>query len=248
MFRAALLTALLSAGLYAGTVTVAVAANASYAMGELIRAFQKSRPDTKFRTIVGSSGKLTAQIRHGAPYQIFLSADMDYPRALYRSGEAIEPPRTYARGALALFAPKARDLSRGLTLLEDPSIRRIAVANPRTAPYGRAAKEALEHAGLWQRLKERFVYGESVAQTVAYALRAADAGLIAKSALYSPKLRSFEEGRHWVEVDPSLYRPIEQGVVLLRPGAGDREARAFYEYLLSPEAREIFRRYGYLQP
>ena len=242
------LLALLSLPLSAGIVTVAVAANASYAMPELIRVFHRVHPGTQIRTIVGSSGKLTAQIRHGAPYQIFLSADMGYPEALRRSGEAVTEPKVYARGALALFSLRPRDLSRGLSLLSAPSIHRIALANPRTAPYGRAAKEALQKSGLWERLKDRFVYGESVAQTVAYALRAADAALIAASALHSPSFEKFAAGKNWVDVDPKLYRPIDQGVVLLRPGSKNPEAESFYRFLLSPEAGRIFRRYGYRLP
>jgi molybdate transport system substrate-binding protein len=232
----------------AGVVTVAVAANASYAMPALIHRFIQTHPETTIRTVVGSSGKLTAQIRHGAPYQLFLSADMGYPEALRRSGEAVTEPKVYARGALVLFTAAPRNLSAGLKILGDPSIRRIALANPRTAPYGRAAKEALQKSGLWKRLQKKFVYGESVGQTVIYALKAADAGLIAKSALHSPAFAAYRAGRNWVDVDPALYRPIEQGIVLLKAGASDPEARAFYAFLLGPEAGRIFRTYGYLRP
>jgi molybdate transport system substrate-binding protein len=234
--------------LQAKTVTVAAAANVSYAMTELSKAFRKEHSDTEIRVIVGSSGKLTAQIRHGAPYQLFLSADMDYPEALRKSGEAVTEPRVYARGALVLFSATPRDLGEGLDLLKSPEIKKVAMANPRTAPYGRAAKEALEKSGLMKAVKPKLIYGESVSQTVAYALRAADAGLIAKAPLFSPKLRSFREGKNWIDVDPSLYHPIDQGVVLLKPGAGDPAARDFYDFLLGPEARKILRRYGYLLP
>jgi len=205
-------------------------------------------PDTKIRTILGSSGKLTAQIRHGAPYQLFLSADTGYPEALRRSGDAVTEPKVYARGGLVLFSTKPRDFSGGLKILRTESVGKIVIANPRTAPYGRAAEEALKKSGLLPALRSRLVYAESVSQAVTYVLNAVDAGLIPKSALSASRLRKYRKGKNWVEVDPALYRPIEQSMVLLKPGADDPEARAFYDFLLSPPARGIFRRYGYLLP
>ncbi len=234
--------------LNASEVTVAAAANVSYAMRALSRAFEAEHPGTKIRVVVGSSGKLTAQIRRGAPYDLFLSADMDYPGALAAAGVTAAPPRPYASGALVLLSPRPRDLSRGLKVLLDPSVRRIAVANPRTAPYGRAAREALEHAGLYGALRSRLVYGESIAQTVAYALTAADIALVAKSALFSSRLRGMKAGSQWADVNASLYTPIRQGAVLLKRAVGNEDAAAFYDFLYGEKARKIFREYGYLLP
>jgi molybdate transport system substrate-binding protein len=233
---------------HASELTVAAAANVSYAMRALTRAFEAEHPGTKVRVIVGSSGKLTAQIRRGAPYDLFLSADMGYPEALAAAGVTTAPPRPYALGALVLLSPHPRDLSGGLKVLEDPSLHRIAVANPRTAPYGRAAREALEHAGLYEKLRPRFVYGESIAQTVAYTLTAADIGLVAKSALFAPRLRGMKAGSQWVDVNASLYTPIRQGAVLLKRAADRADAKAFYDFLYGEKARKIFRDYGYLLP
>jgi molybdate transport system substrate-binding protein len=243
--RIFLFSLLLAAVLDAGTITVAVAANVGYAVGDLVSAFTAKHPGTRVRTVLGSSGKLTAQIEKGAPYGVFLSADMRYPRSLYEHGRALAPPRVYALGALALLSVKPRDFSRGLKLLLDPALRRIAVANPETAPYGIAAREALEHAGIYDRVANRFVYGESVSQTVFYTLHAADIGIVAASALHDPKLRRFEEGVNWTAVDPALYTPIEQGAVLLSAGRARPECRAFYDFLFTPEAQAVFRRYGY---
>ena len=232
----------------ASVVTVAVAANVSYAMPELVKAFARVRPGVKIRTILGSSGKLTAQIGHGAPYDLFLSADMAYPEALYRRGAAVTKPRVYAKGALALLSPKPRDLQAGLKILLAPGIRRIAVANPKTAPYGKAAVEALKNAGLYEAVQARLIYGESVSQTLAYTLHAADVGIVARSSLFSPKLRRFEEGKNRIDVDPSLYTPIEQGIVLLKRARNSADAKAFYDFILSPKARAVFKAYGYLLP
>jgi molybdate transport system substrate-binding protein len=233
---------------HATELTVAAAANVSDAMQALSRAFEAEHPGTKVRIIVGSSGKLTAQIRRGAPYDLFLSADMAYPEALAEAGLTAAPPRPYALGGLVLLSPRPRDLSGGLKVLKDPSIRRIAVANPRTAPYGRAAREALEHAGLYAALRPKFVYGESIAQTVAYTLTAADVGLVAKSVLFAPRLREMKAGSQWADVNASLYTPIRQGAVLLKRAADRTDARAFYEFLYGEKARRILRDYGYLLP
>ncbi len=232
----------------AATLTVAMAANVSYAAKALVKAFEASHPGSCVRVILGSSGKLTAQIRNGAPYDLFLSADMGYPEALYREKIAVTKPRVYARGTLALFSPRPRDFSRGLAMLTSPDIRRIAVANPHTAPYGKAAVEALRKSGIFERVQSKIVYAESISQTVAYAMTAADIGLIAKSSLFSEKMGRFKEGRNWITVDPALYTPIDQGIVILKRGAENGACRAFYDFLLGPKAGEIFKAYGYLLP
>jgi len=231
----------------AGEITIAVAANVSYAIDALKAEFAKNHPDTDVRVILGSSGKLTAQIKNGAPYGLFMSADMAYPEALYREGLATSKPKHYARGALALFTTRTFDLGEGIRLLESDSIKRIAIANPKTAPYGKAAMEAIKKSGLYEKVKSKFVYGESISQTVAYAVTADDIGLIAASSLYSPHMKQYEKGAHWALVDPSLYTPIEQGIVLLKKGMGSPEYKAFYDFILSPQARKIFKKYGYLE-
>ncbi len=234
--------------LSAGEIRVAVAANVSYAMDTLIAAFHKHYPDTKVAVQMASSGKLTAQIQNGAPYDLFMSADMKYPRALYETGEAITRPLVYAQGALALFSTKARDFAQGLAVLKAPQIKRIAIANPKTAPYGKAAAEALQKASLFQELKPRLIYGESVGQTVVYAMKAADIGIIAKSALFSPRMKHYREHTHWVTLDPALYTPIDQGIVMLKRAANKTEAAAFFAFIFSKEAAEIFTAYGYSLP
>lgn len=238
-----LLALLFSLSLHASEITIAVAANVSYAIDTLIAAFEKKNPGITVRVILGSSGKLTAQISHGAPYGLFMSANMDYPQYLYKNGVAKAPPEIYAKGALAMLSLKKRDISKGLALLADKKIRSIAIANPKTAPYGKLTVEALKNARIYNRVRDKFVYGESISQTVTYAVNAADVGIIAKSALYNSKMRSFKEGIHWKEVDSTLYAPIEQGIVLLN---ADDDYRHFYDFILSSEAQKIFQRYGYI--
>lgn len=241
--RLIFLWTIMGATLLASSINIAVAANVSYAMDELKLAFNKEHPEVDVKVTLGSSGKLTAQIKHGAPYTLFMSANMFYPQALYKDKIALTKPLVYAQGSLAYLSVKPRDFANIKESLAGSSIEKIAIANPKTAPYGKAAYEAMSNMGILESVKPKFVYAESISQTVAYAVSAADIGFIAKSSLYSPKMSAYKEGVNWQEVDSSLYTPIEQGIVILKD---DKATRAFYEFILSEKAKEIFKRYGYL--
>ncbi|RLA69657.1 MAG: molybdate ABC transporter substrate-binding protein [Epsilonproteobacteria bacterium] len=232
--------------LIAGEINIAVAANVSYAIDALKAEFAKSHPDTNVRVTLGSSGKLTAQIKNGAPYGLFMSANMKYPQALFVDQIAITKPIVYAQGALAYFSVRPRTFSKGVALLQDPKIKRIAIANPKTAPYGIAAFEALKNANVYESIKSKFVYGESISQTVSYTVTAAEIGIIARSSLYSSRMRHYRENINWISVDPALYRPIKQGIVLLKYGATNSEYLAFYDFILSESAKNILKKYGYI--
>ena len=234
--------------LLAGEIKIAVAANVSYAIEDLKKAFHKEYPDTKVQVILGSSGKLTAQIRHGAPYDLFMSANISYPNRLYKEGIATTKPLIYAQGCLVYFSRNKQDFSQGMRLLQSAKIEKIATANPKTAPYGIAAKEAMQRAKVYESIKKKFVYGESISQTISYALSATDIGLIAKSSLYSPKMRHFKEGREWAAVDASLYSPIKQGMVLLHHSEKNSEVLNFYHFIISEKGQKILEDFGYLLP
>jgi molybdate transport system substrate-binding protein len=229
--------------LYASDIKVALAANVSYAIDELLQEFYKSNHNTKVRVILGSSGKLTAQIKNGAPFDIFISANMKYPNSLYRDKKALTKPVVYAKGSLALLSVKERDLSSGMEFLKTKDIKKIAVANPKVAPYGKAAIEALKNANLLEKVKQKLVYGQTIAQAVAFAIKATDVGIIAKSALYNPKLSYLKHKRNWVEIDSKLYTPIKQGIIMIK---NNKSAKAFYDFILSSKAKEIFKKYGYI--
>ncbi|MEA2110614.1 MAG: molybdate ABC transporter substrate-binding protein [Campylobacterota bacterium] len=231
--------------LCAGTINIAVAANVSYAMQSLKDEFNRLYPNVNVRVTLGSSGKLTAQIKNGAPYSLFMSANMKYPEALYQDGVTLSKPRVYAQGALAYLSVKEEDFSQGIALVKNRNISKIAIANPKTAPYGHAAVEAMRNGGVFDDVKKKFVYAESASQTVSYAVTAADLGFIAKSSLYSPKMSQFKRGHNWAEVDARLYTPINQGVVLLKKGEDDSDAQAFYDFILSDTAAKIFIDFGY---
>ena len=239
---------LLSISLSAGSINIAVAANVSYAMDRLTKEFNSLYPNTKLRVTLGGSGKLTAQIKHGAPYQLFMSANMKYPNALYSDGIAVTEPIVYAQGSLAYFSGKKRNFAKGMELLKEAKIKKIAMANPKTAPYGKATLEALQNANAYDEIKKKLVYGESIAQTVSYAVTATDLGFIAKSALYSPKMTKYQQNENWAEVDSKLYTPIKQGIVILKRGENNSEVMAFYDFMLSEKAREILKDFGYLLP
>ncbi len=246
MFKVLISVLLLAQTLFAGTINIAVAANVSYAIDEIKAAFIKENPDVKVMVTLGSSGKLTAQIRNGAPYGIFMSANMKYPQALYDDTIALTSPAVYAQGALAYFSTKKQDFSLGIDLLMSDKIKKIALANPKTAPYGLAAEEAMKHADIYDKVRSKFVYAESISQTVSYTMLAADIGIIAKSSLYSSKMAHYKEGSNWASVDARLYTPIEQGLVLLKYAQNNKEYKDFYDFVLSDRAKEIFKKYGYL--
>ncbi|MEA3228831.1 MAG: molybdate ABC transporter substrate-binding protein [Campylobacterota bacterium] len=247
MIKKIILVSLLSVvSLFAGTINIAVAANVSYAIDSLKEEFKKSNPDTKIRVTLGSSGKLTAQINHGAPYDLFISANMRYPNTLYAKNMAITKPLIYARGSLALVSRKSFDFSNGMKILEDKKVKRIAIANPKTAPYGKAAIQAIKNAKLFDTLKRKFIYAESASQTLSYTMTATDIGFVAKSSLFSKQLSHLKKDKNWIDVNSSLYTPIEQGIVMLKHSKNSEEARNFYNFILSEDAKKIFKEYGYI--
>lgn len=229
----------------AGSISVALAANVADAMEALKKEFALISPQTEIKVTLGSSGKLTAQIKNGAPYELFLSADMNFPEALYNEGIAVTKPVVYAQGALAYLSKTPQDFTQGIALVKNDAIVKIAVANPKTAPYGTAALEVMKKAGVYDEVKGKLVFAESISQTVVYAVTAADIGFIAKSSLYGPNMSQYKEGTHWAEVDPSLYAPINQGIVLLKAGEQNKEAKAFYDFILSAKGKEILKNFGY---
>jgi molybdate transport system substrate-binding protein len=171
---------------------------------------------------------------------------MKYPASLYKDGIAVTKPVVYAQGALAYLSAKPTDFSKGIALVAEKSIGKIAVANPKTAPYGTAAVEAMKNGGVYEKAKSKFVYAESISQTVTYSLTAADVGFIAKSSLYSPKMAKYKENVNWASVNAKLYTPIKQGIVLLKNGEKNPEYKAFYDFILGDEAKSIFKDYGYI--
>lgn len=234
--------------LAAEALYIAAASDLVYCLEELNGAFRKTRPDALIKASTGSSGNFFAQIKRGAPFDVFMSADMKYPRELVSAGLAdVDTLTPYATGKIVLWATQPKfDVSRGLELLNDPAVRRIAIANPEHAPYGRAAQAALEHAGLWGAVQARLVKAENITQTAQFVQSGnAEVGIVALSLAKSPKLSG--TGRYY-EIPAESYPRLEQGAVLTRKGAANPLAKAYLNFLRSPEARTIFDRYGFLLP
>ena len=245
----------LCSSIFAGEITVAAAANVTYAMGELVKEFNKTNPNTKVQVTLSSSGKLVSQIENGAPFDIFMSADMKFPQALFDKKLTSTAPVIYAQGALAMLSAKELDYSKGINVLNDSSITKIAIANPKTAPYGAAAVEAIKNAKI-NGAESKFVYAESISQAVTYATTATDIGFIAKSSLYEDNMSKYKENKNWLTVDPKLYSSIDQGIViidhsnnlvgLINDKVKKEEVKAFYDFILSSRAKKIFEDYGYI--
>lgn len=248
MTKILIATFILATSLVAGKINIAVAANVSYAIDNLIAEFNKQNPNTKVLVTLGSSGKLTAQIKNGAPYDLFMAANMKYPENLHKDGLSATTPLIYAQGSLAILSSKKQDFSQGISIVTNKNIEKIAIANPKTAPYGKATIQALTNAKLLDKVQKKFVYAESISQTVSYAITAAELGFIAKSSLYSDKMKKYEEGINWTDVNPKLYTPINQGIIVLKSAKDNKEAKAFYDFILSNKAKKIFKEFGYLVP
>lgn len=245
IWAAALL--LLCGAATAAPLTVAVAANVKYAFDDLAVEFRKDT-GIEVRGVFGSSGKITTQVKNGAPYDIFISADTEYPEILYKDGLAVTQPRIYAYGVLVLWTKKELDLGKGLPLLADARVQKVAIANPNVAPYGRAALQALRGARLQAAVEPKLVYGESITQATQFVdAGAADIGVIAKSIVLSPEMAG--RGK-WSEVSRDSYQPIAQAVVELKHGADTqaKDARKFVDFMFTPKARAIFEKYGYVLP
>ena len=227
---------------------VAAASDLVYCIDELAAAFRKEAPGADVKISTGASGNFFAQIRNGAPFHVFLSADMLYPTQLAKLGAADGATlRPYAIGRIVLWTTDPRfDVSQGLPLLRDPRVARIAIGNPDTAPYGRAAKAALERDKLWQAVQPRLVIGENIAQAAQFVQTGnAQLGIISLATVRSPRMAGV--GRHHLISDAGV-APIEQGAIVTSAGSTQPLAARFVRFLGSPAARTILERNGFGLP
>jgi molybdate transport system substrate-binding protein len=231
-------------------VRVAAASDLRFALDEVIAAFHQSHPAIQVRATFGSSGNFFAQLSQSAPFDLFLSADMDYPRRLIDAGLAEKDSLfRYAVGHVVVWVPanSALDLNRlNIRALLDPSVHKVAVANPKYAPYGRAAVAALQSLGVYDQVRDHLAYGETVAQAAQFVQSgAADVGVIGLSQALSPALK--EQGRYW-EVPIDAYPRLDQGGVILAWAQDRAAAEAVRDFLRGGEGKEILRRYGFVIP
>ncbi len=240
------LTVAFATAAHAGSITVAAASDLQFAMPEVVAGFRAAHPDDTVEVIYGSSGKFAAQIENGAPFDLYFSADISYPRALEKQGLTSGQAKSYALGRIVLWSLKP-ELGR-LSLKELPSaaIRKFAIANPAHAPYGKRAQEALEYAGAWMAMAPKLVRGENIAQTAQFIdSGAADAGIVALSLVLAPGLK--DRGA-WTLIPDTWHEPLEQGYVITRRAKDNPLATAFADWIDSAAAREVLRRYGFVLP
>lgn len=232
----------------AQTLHIAAASDLQFVLPDLAAQYEK-QTGAKLAITYGSSGNFFAQIQNGAPFDLFLSADTDFPKKLVEAGLADEDSlATYASGSLVLWVPSDSPLnpaSSGLKTLLDSRVQKIAIANPEHAPYGRAAVLALRKAGLYDLLKPKFVYGENISQAAQFVQSgSAQAGLIARSLALSPSMKS---GKRY-DVSGSESQPFEQAAVALKSSSNGQAARAFLVFLKTPVACAILEGYGFGVP
>ncbi len=231
----------------AQTITVAAAANLKYAAMDIAKEFKKSS-GINVKIITGASGKLTQQIMSGAPFDVMLSADSEYPNRLAKGGFTTTPSEVYAIGTLVLWSNTGANLSKGVAIVADPSVRKIAIANPKTAPYGIEAMNAMRYYKVSAKAKPKMVIAESISQVGSYVTtKAVEVGFMAKSIVLAPEIKGIGK---WVEIDHKAYNMIDQNMVGLKNGSPENQlaARRFIKFMSSLKAREILKTNGYELP
>lgn len=233
---------LVSINSFAQQLKVAVAANLQGVIKVLGKDF-KQKTGIEIRPIVGSSGNLSTQIKNGAPFDLFLSADMSFPENLAKEGLSTKEPAVYAYGCLIICSSQNIGFENWERLLLTRRIKKIAVANPAIAPYGKAAEESLKLKGILDDVKSKLVTGESISQVNTYITTGTvDVGFTTRA------LVKDAEGKttiYWKEIDPKTYTPIKQGMIILKQSKETANAQKFYDYMLSPAAKKILKEYGY---
>ena len=232
----------------AAELKIAAASDLNFAFKDLVAVYEKKTGD-QVKLTLGSSGNFYSQIENGAPFDLYFSADIRYPQKLIEGGHGVaDSLYKYAVGRIVLWVPtgSAVSIDKGLESLTSPSVRKVAIANPKHAPYGRAAVAALEHFKLYDAMKDKLVMGENISQAAQFVESgASDAGIIALSLAMAPTMKA--AGKYW-EVPADAHPPIEQGAVVLKRSTNQEKARQFLNFLQGNEGQEIMRRYGFLLP
>ena len=229
----------------ADKLTVAAASDLKFALTDIRDAWIKNHPGNSIDLIFGSSGSFATQVKNGAPYDVFFSADIAFPKQLEAEGFAASRVVPYAVGRIVVWQARPGKAPT-LTDLASPAFRRVAIANPNHAPYGMRAVEALKGAKVWNKVEPKLALGENIAQTAQFVESgAADAGIVALSLVTSPALAG--KGAYTL-IDASLHAPLQQAFIVTRHGKDNALARAFTEFSRSPEAVAILRRYGFTLP
>ncbi|KXK29537.1 MAG: molybdenum ABC transporter substrate binding component [Candidatus Brocadia sinica] len=230
-------------------ILIAAASDLKFAMDDICHIFEQANPDIHVDVSYGSSGNFYAQIKQGAPFDLFFSADATYPTRLEEEGLAVKGQRyLYAIGKIVLWIPKRSALNpqKGLNIVLKPEVKKLTIANPKHAPYGRAAKEALRYYQLWDMVQNKLVFGENISQTAQFVQTgAADAGIIALSLAISPKM--VNDGNYWIIPDES-YNKLEQVCTVLQRGKDKSDIKTFLKFVQGKKGRKILSEYGFVLP
>ena len=229
-------------------ITIAAASDLNFAFREIATEYENTTGN-HVRLTLGSSGNFFAQIQNGAPFDLYFSADIAYPRNLEEAGLTVPGSLyQYAVGRIVLWTGHESriDVTKGFEALREPTIRKIAIANPKHAPYGRAAVAAMEHFKVYDQVKDRLILGENISQAAQFIESGAcDVGIIALSLAVAPAMKS--KGTYW-EVPADAHLPLEQGAVILKSSKNQEAARQFLEFIKGPNGQEIMKRYGFIVP
>ncbi|MDO8356248.1 MAG: molybdate ABC transporter substrate-binding protein [Nitrospirota bacterium] len=243
-----LLLACLAPSVSAAEVIIAAASDLSFAFKEIVTEFEQTTGN-HVKLTLGSSGNFYAQIQNGAPFDLYFSADIGYPKKLEEAGLTLPGSLyPYAVGRIVLWSGNGLrlDLSKGLEVLRDPTIKKIAIANPKHAPYGRAAVAAMEHFKVYDQVKDRLILGENISQAAQFIESGAcDIGIIALSLALAPTMQT--RGTYW-EVPAVAHPPLEQGAVILKQSKNPEGAKQFLEFIKGPHGQEVMKRYGFTLP
>ena len=231
--------------LCAQRVRVAAAGNLRYVMDDIKALYVENHPETKIEVTLGASGALLQQIVNGAQFDFFMAADKIFPDKLKEQGAAVGDVKTYAFGKLALWS-NVVDISKGIEAVTDDAVVRIAVAKPEVAPYGERAVQCLKYYGLFDKVKEKIVYADNIAQAAQYASTGnAEIGFLALALVLAPDMK--DKGKYLV-LDTKSYKPVEQACVLVKTWERNAEASKFMDFVLSDACKSIFEKYGFILP
>ncbi|RFC36415.1 MAG: molybdate transport system substrate-binding protein [Candidatus Nitrotoga sp. LAW] len=230
----------------AETITIVAASSIKFAMTDIVNKFNAEHHNNEVKPIYGASGKFTSQIQNGAPFDMFFAADTNFPQILKIEGLTSTDPVVYAIGKLVIWSSTMDATKLTLQKLSEPAIRKLAIANPELAPYGMRAKEAMKSAGVWEKIKDKLVFGENVEHTAQMvSTGAADAGIIPLSLALNPAM--VKQGGYSL-IDDGIHEPLAQAFVITKRAKGSALARQFAAYFQTPEARKIMESYGFVVP
>ena len=230
----------------AESITIVAASSIKFAMTDIVNKFNAEHHNDEVKTIYGASGKFAAQIQNGAPFDMFFAADVNFPQMLKKESLTSTNPVVYAIGRLVIWSSTTDATKLTLQKLSESTIRKVAIANPEHAPYGMRAKEAMKSAGVWEKIKDKLVFGENVEHTAQMvSTGAADAGIIPLSLALNPAM--VKQGGYSL-IDDGLHEPLAQAFVITKRAKDSALARRFAAYFQTPEARKIMESYGFALP